>query len=100
MNNLDYDLYPEASYYGYRPDPAAAIAFIVIFSVLALAHLVQGWRYKYWIVYPTLVTGSIGEFYFLIYAKTFGLSTDHQVKSLVGQEGIGRTRTSICKRHS
>jgi hypothetical protein len=57
---INYDDYPQASYYGYRPDEGAAIAFIVIFSVLGLAHIAQGVRYKYWIVFPTIVTGCIG----------------------------------------
>jgi len=57
---IDYDEYPQASPYGYKPSEAAAIAFIVIFSILGLAHVVQGVRYKYWIVFPTLVAGCVG----------------------------------------
>jgi hypothetical protein len=59
---IDYNLDPSQSMYGYRPDEGAAIAFIAIFSVLAIAHVVQGLRYKYWIVLPTLVTGCIGMY--------------------------------------
>jgi hypothetical protein len=62
---ISYDQYPQYSPYGYKPNAGAAIAFIAIFSVLAIAHIIQGWRYKYWIVYPTLVTGSIGSWYTL-----------------------------------
>ena len=59
-HTVNYDDYPQASYYGYRPDDVAAIVFIAIFSILGLAHIAQGVRYKYWIVFPTIVTGCIG----------------------------------------
>lgn len=58
---IDYNLYPEASAYGYRPTEWVAITFIVIFSLLALAHAVHGFVFKYWVVYPTLVLGTIGQ---------------------------------------
>ena len=63
QHSINYDDYPQASYYGYRPDEAAAIAFIAIFSVLGLAHIAQGIRYKYWIVFPTIVAGCLGGFF-------------------------------------
>lgn len=59
---IDYDLYPSESAYGYRPTEWVQITFIVIFSVLATVHAVQGFVFKYWIVYPTLVLGTIGAF--------------------------------------
>lgn len=58
---IDYDLYPQASAYGYRPTEWVCILFIVIFSLLVLAHVVQGFVFKYWVVYPTLVLGTIGK---------------------------------------
>ena len=62
LQHIDYDQYPQASPYGYRPAEGTAIAFITIFSILGLAHIIQGARYKYWIVFPTLVTGCLGKF--------------------------------------
>jgi hypothetical protein len=51
----------EASGYEYLPSEAAAITFIVLFTVSALVHIYQGVRGKYWIVFPTLVTGALVE---------------------------------------
>lgn len=86
---ISYDQYPQYSPYGYKPNAGAAIAFIAIFSVLAIAHIIQGWRYKYWIVYPTLVTGSIG-----MWSTPRELAwSDRQVKSLGGLDDIGRIGT-------
>lgn len=62
---INYDLYPSESAYGYRPTEWVCITFIVIFSLLAFAHTVQGFMSKYWIVYPTLVLGTIGASPFL-----------------------------------
>jgi hypothetical protein len=50
----------EASGYEYIPSQAAAIVFLVLFAVSALVHIVQGIRGKYWIIFPTLVTGALG----------------------------------------
>lgn len=57
---IDYNLYPQASAYGYRPTEWVQITFIVLFSLLAIGHTVQGITSKYWIVFPTLVLGTIG----------------------------------------
>ena len=50
----------EASGYEYIPSQAAAIVFLVLFTVTALVHIAQGIKGKYWIVFPTLVTGALG----------------------------------------
>jgi hypothetical protein len=50
----------EASGYEYIPSQAAAIVFLVLFAVSALVHIAQGVRGKYWIIFPTLVTGALG----------------------------------------
>jgi hypothetical protein len=50
----------EASGYGYQPSQNAAIVFLVLFASTALVHIFQGIRGKYWIVFPTLVTGALG----------------------------------------
>lgn len=87
---INYDDYPQASYYGYRPDEGAAIAFIVIFSVLGLAHIAQGVQYRYWIVFPTIVTGCIGMFPSSIDNWN---ESDGQVRSSVGLDDYGRIKT-------
>ncbi|WVR04184.1 hypothetical protein IAU60_001184 [Kwoniella sp. DSM 27419] len=51
----------EGSNYGYTPDSAWCLAYIVLFSVSGLLHCFQAWRAKYWIVYPTLVLGCATE---------------------------------------
>jgi hypothetical protein len=52
----------EASGYEYIPSQAAAVVFLVLFAVSALVHVAQGIRGKYWIIFPTLVTGALGTF--------------------------------------
>ncbi|ORY26056.1 RTA-like protein [Naematelia encephala] len=47
--------------YGYVPSEGWAIAFVVLFSLSAIVHTAQATYSKYWIVYPTLVLGAIGE---------------------------------------
>ena len=47
--------------YGYTPSLAPSLAYLVVFSVLTLAHIVMGIRYKYWIVFVTLVPGGLCE---------------------------------------
>lgn len=51
----------EASGYEYIPSQAAAIAFVVLFTLSALVHVAQGIKGKYWIVFPTLVTGALSK---------------------------------------
>ncbi|WWC69039.1 uncharacterized protein I206_102975 [Kwoniella pini CBS 10737] len=55
------DNHTDGSNYGYTPSSAWCIAFIVLFSVSAAVHSVQAWRYKYWVIYPTLVLGALVE---------------------------------------
>ena len=64
-SQIDYNANPSASIYGYRPDEVASIAFIIVFSLLALGHVILASRYKYWIVYPTLVCGCVGQSFFM-----------------------------------
>jgi succinate dehydrogenase/fumarate reductase cytochrome b subunit len=52
----------EASGYEYIPSQTIAIVFLVLFTLSALVHIAQGIRGKYWIVFPTLVTGALGMF--------------------------------------
>jgi hypothetical protein len=59
----------EASGYEYIPSQAAAIVFLVLFTLSALVHIAQGIRGKYWIIFPTLVTGAFGT----SDLKSFGL---------------------------
>ncbi|WVQ94664.1 hypothetical protein IAU59_001744 [Kwoniella sp. CBS 9459] len=51
----------DQSNYGYTPSSSWALAYIVLFSISAAVHAVQAWRYKYWIIYPTLVLGALTE---------------------------------------
>ncbi|WVF66949.1 hypothetical protein IAT40_001692 [Kwoniella sp. CBS 6097] len=51
----------DQSNYGYTPSSSWALAYIVLFSISAAVHCVQAWRYKYWIIYPTLVLGALTE---------------------------------------
>nr|XP_019050050.1 hypothetical protein I302_00471 [Kwoniella bestiolae CBS 10118]OCF28980.1 hypothetical protein I302_00471 [Kwoniella bestiolae CBS 10118] len=55
------DNHTDGSNYGYTPSPAWCLAFIVLFSVSATVHSIQAFRYKYWIIYPTLVLGALVE---------------------------------------
>ncbi|KAK6907012.1 hypothetical protein I203_101001 [Kwoniella mangroviensis CBS 8507] len=55
------DNHTDGSNYGYTPSPAWCLAFIVLFSVSAAVHSYQAFRYKYWIIYPTLVLGALVE---------------------------------------
>ncbi|WRT65291.1 uncharacterized protein IL334_002234 [Kwoniella shivajii] len=51
----------DGSNYGYTPSASWCIAFIVLFSVSATVHSIQAFRFRYWIVYPTLVLGALTE---------------------------------------
>ncbi|WWD21830.1 hypothetical protein CI109_106318 [Kwoniella shandongensis] len=55
------EVYTDQSNYGYTPTPAWCLAFIVLFSVSAAVHSVQAYRYKYWVIYPSLVLGALIE---------------------------------------
>jgi hypothetical protein len=96
---IDYNLYPSESAYGYRPTEWVAITFIVIFSLLATVHVVQGAIFKYWIVYPTLVLGIIGACSALTCALS-GNSDSSQARSLDGQGDSGPTAISTSTRLS
>jgi hypothetical protein len=54
----------DASGYEYLPSQAAAIVFLVLFTLSALIHIVQGVRGKYWIVFTSLVTGALSKYLF------------------------------------
>ncbi|ORX36216.1 RTA1 like protein-domain-containing protein [Kockovaella imperatae] len=56
-NALEYQ-----SPYGYTPSLAPGVAYLVVFSLLALIHLVLGIKYKYWIIAVTLLPGGIREY--------------------------------------
>ncbi|WVQ62923.1 uncharacterized protein L199_001072 [Kwoniella botswanensis] len=47
--------------YGYIPEKSAGIAYIVVFAVLALIHIGLGLKYRYWLVFITLIPGTILE---------------------------------------
>ncbi|WVR04189.1 hypothetical protein IAU60_001189 [Kwoniella sp. DSM 27419] len=47
--------------YGYTPEKAAGIAYIVVFAALGLIHIGLGIRYKYWLVFVTLIPGTFLE---------------------------------------
>ena len=51
----------DGSNYGYTPSEAWCITFIVLFSLTAMVHTAQAVRSKYWVVFPTLVTGALTE---------------------------------------
>ena len=53
--------YTDSNNYGYVPSEAWCIAFIVLFSLSGIAHAFQGYRAKYWVIYPTLIVGCITE---------------------------------------
>lgn len=55
----------DASGYEYIPSETAAIIFLVLFILTALVHVLQGVRGRYWIVFPTLVTGAISMSLFI-----------------------------------
>ncbi|OCF32275.1 hypothetical protein I316_05943 [Kwoniella heveanensis BCC8398] len=47
--------------YGYVPGKAPGIAYIVVFALLGLVHIGLGIRYKYWLVFATLIPGTFLE---------------------------------------
>lgn len=49
--------------YGYIPSKAPGIAYVVVFAALTLAHIGLGIRYRYWLVFATLVPGGLRECY-------------------------------------
>ncbi|WVQ96054.1 hypothetical protein IAU59_003154 [Kwoniella sp. CBS 9459] len=53
--------YNPVSPYGYTPTAWVCLLFVGLFSISGLAHILQAWRYKYWIVFPTLVVGALLE---------------------------------------
>ena len=55
-NALEYQ-----SPYGYTPSLAPGVAYLVVFSLLTLIHTGLAIKYKYWIVFVTLVPGGIRE---------------------------------------
>ncbi|WWD16916.1 hypothetical protein CI109_101348 [Kwoniella shandongensis] len=71
LDTLTYDLVDRAqrthnhlsyrSPYGYTPSRSAGIAYIVVFAILLLVHVGLGVRYRYWLVFATLVPGTLLE---------------------------------------
>lgn len=55
-NHLSY-----TSPYGYNPTKAAGIAFVVVFAAILFLHIGLAVKYKYWIVFATLVPGTCRE---------------------------------------
>lgn len=51
----------QGSNYGYTPTPAWCITFIVLFSLSATIHIIQAFRSKYWVIFPTLALGALIE---------------------------------------
>ena len=49
------------SSYHYTPSEAWCLAFIILFSLSGIAHSVQAFCSKYWVVYPTLCAGVVLE---------------------------------------
>lgn len=47
--------------YGYIPEKAPGIAFLVVFALGTLIHIVLGIKYRYWLVFATLVPGGLRE---------------------------------------
>lgn len=45
--------------YGYTPSLAPGVAYLVVFALISLLHIYLGVRYKYWVVFATLVPGGI-----------------------------------------
>jgi hypothetical protein len=45
--------------YGYTPSLAPSLAYLIVFALLTLLHIGMGIKYKYWIVFVTLVPGGI-----------------------------------------
>ncbi|OCF35191.1 hypothetical protein I316_03233 [Kwoniella heveanensis BCC8398] len=53
--------YNPISPYGYTPTSWVCLLFVGLFSASGVVHILQAWRYKYWIVFPTLVIGALLE---------------------------------------
>ena len=51
----------EATTYGYRPNLAANIIFLTVFSILVLAHFPLAWRYRLWGYSFAVASGSFLE---------------------------------------
>lgn len=54
--------------YGYTPSLAPGIAYLVVFSFLALVHVGLAYKYKYRMVFVTLVPGGIRKHF--IFCRT------------------------------
>lgn len=55
------DVVVRGSLYGYIPSLAPGIAYIVTYSLATLAHVVLAIKYKYWVIFVTLVPGGLLE---------------------------------------
>lgn len=54
--------YLNFSPYGYIPAGWVCVTFIILFVTLACVHTALGVKFKYWIVFPTLIFGCLCEF--------------------------------------
>jgi len=77
----------DSSPYGYRPSQAPGVAYLVLFSLAAILHIGLGFRYKYWIVFVTLIPGGLREC--LISPWTIGMvHADHgDIVEIIGWAG-------------
>jgi hypothetical protein len=61
--STDMNYLGELSTFGYLPSAAWALAFIIIFALIGSLHIIQAVMGRYWIVFPTLVLGTLGKLF-------------------------------------
>lgn len=52
---------PSATLYGYVPTRWICALFLGLFGISTIIHSLQGWKYRLWWVFPTLVIGGLCE---------------------------------------
>lgn len=79
----------DSSPYGYRPSQAPGVAYLVLFSLAAILHIGLGFRYKYWIVFVTLIPGGLRECRSSLRGRTIGMvHADHgDIVEIIGWAG-------------
>lgn len=78
--------------FGYRPSLAAGIVFVILFSLITIAHIVQvGISRKWW--YLVFVAGALGEYPLL--AKAIVTFTDAQQRRRTTRMGSTSCRTRM-----
>jgi hypothetical protein len=83
----NFDLFP------YVPSAGAAWAFVVLFGISAVAHLVLFIMFRTWFFIPFFL-GCVGKQNIQIFhAGTGWLLTDHQAKQLATTDALGRIKT-------